>query len=154
MYLAAWLAGCSRCFIWLNLDNSVQHLECPPGAEEALSLFTFLYRCMMHIWRCSFSAISADIQPPPKKNWCNNWRWFCIYVNPLQNLFGLTTTSEARGAQLFALKPQNSFQRPVFKNFLKHHFAWEAAGNTDNDTNRIFIVCMTKKNEKYKWSTL
>lgn len=80
----------------------------------------------------------------PSKTWCNNLRWFCTYVKPLQNLFGLTTANEDR-VQLFALKPLNSFQCSLFYNFLKHHFAWEAAGNTDNDTKKIFIIFMTKK---------
>lgn len=90
----------------------------------------------------------------PSKTWCNNLRWFCTYVKPLQNLFGLTTANEDRGVQLFALKPLNSFQCSLFYNFLKHHFAWEAAGNTDNDTKKIFIIFMTKKKKKiYKWGT-
>lgn len=58
---------------------------------------------------CSRAALlrmqlSSYLGRPPK-NWCNNLRWFCTCVKPLQYLFGLTTTNEDRGVQLFALKP-------------------------------------------------
>lgn len=93
-------------------------------------------------------AVAAILGRPPLKR-CGNVRWFLHLCRTTPESGSVSPPTEmmmemmVEEVQLFALQPQNSSQSSFLCDFLKHQFAWEAVGNTDNRTYGAFIPFMT-----------